>query len=462
MDYYEFLAKKHLRHPPRGFDVPIESLNPRAHEWQRIIVRWALKTGRALLAEDCGLGKTLQQLMWGEQVHKHTGGKVLLLCPLAVQKQTLRESQKFAIDCPVAVCESQSDVADGISITNYDKLHLFDSSQFTGVILDEGSILKAFTGATKRQLCKAFSETPYRLSCSATPAPNDRMEIGNQSEFLGVLPSAEMLQRWFINSGDKVGAYRLRKHGATDFWEWMASWTICLTSPADLGFDDSGYVLPDLQMVEHVVESKPQSGFLFNVGKRISATEVHKEKRACLEERAAVAAELAMSDKDSWVLWCDTDYEADALLERCPDAVEVRGSHSTKIKEERFDGFLDGTHRVLITKPEIGGLGLNFQHCHKTTWFAGYSFERFYQSIRRMHRFGQTHAVECHVVRSENEGSIVDTVREKERAHSEFQREIANLMQDAMQHNLGLRKRELRSSKGVKEFTPPSFLKSKA
>lgn len=459
--YQDFLAAKHVRHAKSGFRVELDDLNGMAFDWQRLVVQWALGTGRALLSEDCGLGKTLQQLMFAEHVTKQTNGKALLLCPLAVQRQTAREAEKFSIDCRVTVCESQDDVRDGINVTNYEKLHHFNAKEFACVVLDEGQILKSYTGVTKRALCEQFKHTPYKLSCSATPAPNDRMEIGNQSEFLSVLPSTEMLQRWFINAGDKVGAYRLRQHGREDFWRWMASWAVCLSSPADLGFDASGYDLPPLVIREHIIANRIEKGFLFNVGTKLSATQVHKEKRSNLFERAEVVAGLVNGDADAWAVWCDTDYEADALLEQIPDAIEVRGSMPTKTKEDRLERFTNGQARVIITKPEIGGLGLNWQHAHKTTWFAGYSFERFYQAIRRLLRFGQVHPVECHIIRTENESSIVETVREKERIHGELQSEVAKLMGEAMRSELGIAKRTLRSSAGVEMVQVPSWLKAR-
>ena len=439
ISYQEFLARKHTRLAKSGFEIPLLEINQKLFDWQREIVRWAVRCGRAALFEDCGLGKTAQQLEWARLVVQKTNGRILLLCPLAVQWQTKREAGKFGIDSQVQVnvVESQPEVQDGISITNYEKLHHFDTSQFVGVVLDESSILKAYTGATKRALCERFANTPYKLACTATPAPNDRMELGNHSEFLGVMPSDDMLARWFINDGGKAGTYRLRKHGERDFWRWMASWSVCISSPADLGFDAGGFDLPDLVTIEHVIDCKAESGYLFAVPRAVSATSVHREKRAYLDERADVVAGLVNNDTDCWAVWCDTDYESDALMDRIPDAVEVRGSHSERIKEDRLRAFSDGKARVMITKPEIGGFGLNWQHCHKTTWFAGYSYERFYQSLRRLWRYGQTQDVEVHVIRTVNEGSIVETIERKRRQHEEMQREMAGLMGDGMREELG-------------------------
>ena len=435
--YQEFLNRKHVRQVKSGFDVADRDINQRLFPWQREIVRWALRCGRAALFEDCGLGKTAQQLVWSRHIFLHTNRPVFILCPLAVQRQTEREAVKFGIDVPVKVCETQDDVVGGINISNYEKLHHFDTSVFEGVVLDESSILKAYTGATKRALCDLFASTPYRLACTATPAPNDRMELGNHSEFLGVMPSDDMLARWFINDGGKAGTYRLRKHGERDFWRWMASWSVCISSPKDIGFDDSGFNLPPLNTIEHVIDCKPEEGYLFAVPRQVSATNVHKEKRAYLAERADKVAEIVNGNTDSWAVWCDTDYEADALSSRIPDAVEVRGSNSEKIKEQRLQSFGDGTSRAIITKPEIGGFGLNWQHVHKTTWFAGFSYEKFYQAIRRLWRFGQQFPVDVHVVRTVNEGSIVETIDRKRKQHAEMQREMASLMADGMREELG-------------------------
>jgi len=436
--YRQFLDSKHLRQIKSGITVEADELNPMMKDWQRAITSWALRCGRAGLFEECGLGKTVQQLVWAEHVCRHHNANALLLCPLAVQWQTKLEAEKFGIGCRVKLAESQADVQDGITITNYEKLHHFDASQFIAVVADEASILKSYVGATKRMLCDKFADTPYKLACTATPAPNDRMELGNQSEFLGIMPSNAMLARWFINDGGAVGTYRLRKHGERDFWRWMCSWSACISTPSDIGFSDDGYILPPIRVHEIVIECKPEPGMLFNVPAAISATDVHREKRRHLNERADAVAGLVNGDTDTWVIWCDTDYEADALVARIKDAIEVRGSESVKAKETKLKAFTDGQERVIITKPEIGGFGLNWQHCHKTTWFAGYSYERWYQAVRRLFRFGQKLPVDAYVIRTVNEGSIVESIQRKERQHVEMQREMAALMSDGMREELGL------------------------
>ena len=467
-DYAKFLEGKHVRQSSSGISVDESSLNNNLFPWQKKVVSWALRKGRAAIWEDCGLGKTIQQLEWSRLVCERHGGRVLLLCPLAVQWQTAAEAKKFGIadSVHVSVCENQeqasADVpANGIVITNYEKLHHFDATGFSGVVLDESSVLKNYTGVTKRALCERFSNTPYRLACTATPAPNDRMELGNHAEFLGIMPSNEMLSRWFINDGGKAGTYRLRKHGERDFWRWMASWAVCISTPADLGFPGDGYHLPPLVTTEHVIDCKPDDGWLFAVPKDISATDVHREKRAYLAERSDVVAGLVNSDMGTWAVWCDTDYEADALCDRIPDAVEVRGSETNSAKERKLRGFSAGDYRVIVTKAEIAGHGLNWQHCHKTTWFAGYSWERFYQAIRRLLRYGQLSPVELHLVRTVSEESILDTINAKQASHDQMHREMASLMADGMMEELGLAVNRPRKYEADSHVILPKFLKQR-
>lgn len=459
IDYSEFLASKHVRHQPTGFHVDLSEINPSAFDWQKVVIQWAVRRGRAALFEDCGLGKSLQMLEWARLIHQKIGGNVLILCPLAVQWQLVSEAEKFGIPS-VYVAESQADIAPGIAITNYDKLHLFDASSFTGVCLDESSILKAYTGTTKRKLVEAFSQTPFRLACTATPAPNDMTEIGNHSEFLGVMPSPEMLSRWFINDGAKTVVYRLRNHGIEDYWRWVASWAVAISSPADLGFPADGYDLPPFVMHEHVIAGKAKPGRLFATHEAISATEVHEEKRAYLAERAAKVAEIVQGD-DQWAIWVDTDYEDEAISKLIPDAVVVRGSHSADYKERMLMGFARGEVKRIITKASLAGFGLNWQNCHKMTWFAGYSYEQFYQALRRLWRFGQTKTVECHLIRTENESSVCDAVNAKQARHAEFQREVALRMSQAMKEELGI-ERQLERYVPTKPVSVPNWMRSKA
>lgn len=419
-DYRRFVAAKLKAAKPAGFDCPDEWLPPALKAFQREVVLWALKLGRAALFLDTGLGKTLCQLAWSAAVVRATGRPVLLLAPLAVGPQTVAEAAKFGV-AGVALAERQADITGpGIWVTNYQKLHHFESEAYAGVVLDESSILKSFTGATKRALCVFSASTPYRLACTATPAPNDHMELGNHADWLGVMPANEMLTRWFINDLSEAGVYRLKKHAEADYWRWVASWACCVAKPSDLGYPDEGYDLPPLDVIEHVAGadlSAPDA--LFN-GRKLSATKRHAEARKTAAARAAIVAGLVNGSAEPWLVWCDTDYEADELTALIPDAVEVRGPTPNGKKVELLTGFTEGRYRVLVTKPKVAGYGLNWQHCAREAFVGvSYSWEEFYQSLRRCWRFGQTRPVECHVVCAETE---LEVLAERKRKAAENDR----------------------------------------
>ncbi len=457
-EYQSFIQRKHVRHESQGFDVPADELNANLYNWQSDIARFSLRKGRSALFADCGLGKTIMQLSWADAVVKHTGKPVLILCPIAVASQTCNEASRFEIDTPmINVRKDGQSGKPSIQIVNYDAIHKLNLSIYGGVALDESSILKNFTGKIKQRLCSAFESFPFKLACTATPSPNDIMELGNHAEFLGIMRSNEMLSRWFINDTMKAGGYRLSKHATKDFWRWVASWAVCISKPSDIGGDDDGYDLPELRVQTHfVTPGTPPKGHLFDPGNRVSATEIHKEKRRALVEKASIVADL-VNNKEQWAIWVDTDYEADALKKVIPDCVEVRGSTPEHRKEAALLGFADGTHRVIITKPEIGGFGLNWQHCHNTTYFAGFSFERWYQSIRRMWRFGQEYPVNVHLIASDAEASIVDTLQRKSRQHQEMVSAMASAMSEGMLEEL-YGKRPLRPYETPKESRVPGWL----
>jgi len=427
MTYEEFLRSKQQAAQVSGFD-PGE-LNPRLKDFQAAIVRWALRGGRRAIFADTGLGKTLMQLEWASQVAKHTGGNALVLAPLAVAEQTAREAEKFGIP-GAAVVESPTD--DRIQITNYEKLHKFSPERYTGVVLDESSILKSYMGKTKQAILSAFENTPYRLACTATPAPNDHLELGNHAQFLGIMASNEMISRWFLNDTMEAGGYRLKKHAAADFWRWVASWAVSLSMPSDLGFSDEGYVLPPLKVSSHCVDvdiTQNTEGRLIRVPD-MSSTGIHKELRATVEERAARVAEI-VSAPGQWLVWCYSDYESDALLAAIPDAVDLRGKHSDEEKKRRLLGFTDGSIRVFITKPKLNGFGMNWQHCNQVAFVGlSYSFESYYQAIRRVWRFGQTKPVDCHIVQAVTEGAIIETVKRKERDFETMRSEMTSAMRE--------------------------------
>jgi superfamily II DNA or RNA helicase len=360
---------------------------------------------------------------------------VVIHCPLGVRFQTRNEAVKFGIQCEVAVVDDPSEIINGINLINYEKLHKFDSKVWGGVVLDESSILKSFTGTTKQMLVEAYKETTYRLACTATPAPNDHKELGNHSEFLGVLPSNEMLSRWFINDTMNAGGYRLKGHAKRDFWHWVSQWAVCASNPSDIGGSDEGYILPEIEIERHYVladsENIPE-GFIFRVVS-VSATTIHDEKRATNTARSRKAAELASGTKDQVLVWCQTDYEADQLKKDIPEAIEVRGG--TKNKEELLLGFAKGEFRILITKPGIAGFGLNYQNCNHMI-FAGlsYSFEEYYQSVRRCWRFGQQRPVKIDIIVADSDAAIESAVARKESDHLLMQSEMADAVK---QYGLG-------------------------
>lgn len=433
--YSRFLSSKHVRIQATGFDVPEESLCQSAFDWQRLAVRWWLRQGRSSGFFDCGLGKTLMQLAWGESIClSGHGTRVLILTPPAVAQQTKAEAEKFGIRVAVKVVRNQSQVESGISVTNYERLHLFDPSQFDAVALDEASILKSFMGKTKQQLLSLFKDTKYRLTATATPAPNDYLELGNQADFLGVMRANEMLMRWFINDSMHAGNYRLKGHAEADYWRWVSSWAVAASKPSDLGdYSDDGYILPPLKLQEHVIGNDSFLG----ERKQLSATEIHKAKRARAREWAGEIAKIVAEKQESpWVIWCDTNYEADELRAVMPEAIEVRGSDSLDKKEELLSDFTSGHIKHLITKPEIAGFGLNWQHCHNTTFPASYSFERLYQAICRLRRFGQKNTVNCHIVLVPEELGILATVREKAEAHDLMKCKMVEAMKDFQNANL--------------------------
>lgn len=424
--YQDFLESKRISIAPSGF-MP-DGLNPMLYPFQSDITRWGLQRGKAAFFQDCGLGKTPQQLTWAENVVREYNKPVLILAPLAVSKQTVREGEKFGIEARVAV--QQSDVIKPtIYVTNYEKLHHFDPSGFAGVVLDESSILKSFTGATRNQLIEMFAETPMKLCCTATPAPNDFMELGNHSEFLGVLTRTEMLSTFFVHDGGDTSKWRLKGHAEEEYWKWICQWAVMLRQPSDLGYENNGFVLPELRYHHHVVKSKKNlDGFLFPVEAQ-TLLERRGARRDSLNERVELCAALVNESTEPWLIWCDLNAEGDALAKLIPDAVQVAGRDKDEDKEARMFGFSEGNHRALISKPSICGWGMNWQHCNNVA-FVGLSdsWEQWYQAIRRVWRFGQTKEVNCHVITSEAEGAVVKNIQRKENDAAKMAREMVKHM----------------------------------
>lgn len=399
---------------------------------------------------DTGLGKSFAALEWGRCIVDRTNKPVVMLAPLAVGPQHQREAERFGIDA-IYVRDGSEVTTPRIYITNYERIDNFIAGDFAGVILDESSVLKSFTGKTTRKLIDLFAETPYRLCCTATPAPNDHTELGTHSEFLGVLRREEMLPRWFINDTADTGRWMIKGHAVKDFWRWVASWARCVSLPSDIGFPDDGYILPAITVTEHMVAAdrsidpgeETKGKFkgqqrLFRIPET-SATSIHKEKRLTADDRADLVAECVDSDpNESWIVWVDTDYEADAVRERIPGAEEVRGSMLLATKEAKLDAFSRGDLRVLITKPSIAGYGLNWQHCARMA-FAGlsFSYENYYQAVRRCWRFGQRRDVEVHIAMADTEAAIKRVIDRKAGDHAMMKREMTAAMREAVLINRG-------------------------
>ena len=424
-NYTEYLKTKEIIDNATGF-CPKE-LNPMLFDFQAAIIKWACKRGRAAIFADCGLGKTPMQLEWANQVHQHTNKPILILAPLAVSKQTKREGEKFGIT--VQICESHDDVINGINITNYEKLHKFDPSVFCGIVLDESSILKSYTGKFRNQIIESFSKTPYKLACTATPSPNDFVELGNHAEFLNIVTRSEMLSMFFINDTSDVGTWRLKGHGQEKFWQWVCSWAVMLSKPSELGFDDDGFVLPRLNIIEHIIEyGKPLPGQLFT-HKAETLSERREARRESISEKVNVITNLTDND-EQWLIWCDLNSES-KTISKIKDAIEVTGAQDDETKEKNLFYFINGKTRILVSKPKIAGFGLNLQNCHNVI-FAGLSdsYEAFYQAVRRCWRFGQKQEVNCYIITTDIEGNIVDNIKRKEADALRMRDEMITHMKD--------------------------------
>lgn len=413
-EYEKFLDRKAITDPMTGLtDIPElpESLFPH----QRDIVTWALRRGRAALFAGTGLGKSIMELAWADAICKHTGGMALLLAPLAVSAQMLREAGKFSI--PARIVSSQSECGDGINITNYQKLEHFDISQFNAIVLDESSILKNKDGHYASKLIGEFQNIPFRLAATATPAPNDFMELGQHAEFLGIMKQTDMLATFFTHDGGETQKWRLKGHAENEFWKWMASWAVMLRKPSDLGYPNEGYDLPPLVYDSHTVQAEyapnVETGLLFpmqaeTLQERITA------RRATVEDRCNLAASVTPLDRP-FVWWCNLNSEAELLTNLIPGSVNLHGGLDADDKERILVEFSEGKFTHLITKPSLAGFGMNWQHC-ADTGFVGLndSFEQFYQAVRRFWRFGQTKPVTVRIIASEIEGATVANIKRKE------------------------------------------------
>ena len=456
MLYSEFLGQKKRILNPVGFTPT--SIAEWLFSFQRDIVGWSLRRGRSCIFADCGMGKTAMQLEWSRQVSAHTSGRVFILAPLAVAAQTKAEGARFGIN--VTLCRDNSDVRDGINIANYDRLHRFDCSQFSGVVLDESSILKASDGKTRTAIIEAFARTQFRLACTATPAPNDHMELGNHAEFVGAMSTQEMLATYFCHDGGETQKWRLKGHAKKDFWRWVCSWAAMIRKPSDLGYDDGDFVLPPLTVHERIVEVGATDGHLFampaeSLGDRLAA------RRQSIAERVAECAAIVNESSEPWIIWCNLNDESRLIAASIPGAVEVTGSDSPEFKESAMLDFAAGKIRVLVSKCSICGFGMNWQHCRNVA-FVGLSdsWESYYQAVRRCWRFGQTQPVHVYMIAAETEGNVVANIKRKEADAEVMAKSMVAEMADIIRAEIKAQSRTFEDYQPKMKMEIPSWLQT--
>lgn len=422
MSYDAFLANKKTITQSAGIAEPYK-IGPMLFDFQADIVRWALKRGRACIFADCGLGKTIMQLTWADNIP----GDVLILAPLAVTAQTVEEGERFGIN--VRYCRDMDEVDSGITITNYEMLKNFDTSFFSGVVLDESSILKSYTGKFRNHIIDSFRETHYKLACTATPAPNDFMELGNHSEFVGTMSRTEMLSMFFVHDGGETQKWRLKGHADEPFWKWICSWAVNIRKPSDLGYDDGAFTLPEMTIHHHVVKKEtPPEGFLFHV-EALTLQERSRERSATVTERVAMLKSIDPGDRP-FLVWCNLNTES-AEATNMIGAVEIKGSDDVEHKKKAMLGFSHGDIRAIVTKPSIAGFGMNWQHCSDVAFIGlSDSYEQFYQAVRRCWRFGQKRNVNVHVITAETEGAVVKNIQRKEVESEKLSSSMVKFMAD--------------------------------
>lgn len=434
MTYQKFLDEKLKFQNRSGFEC--ENLNKMLFDFQKDIVRWALRCGKAAIFAECGMGKTPMQLEWANQVYNHINKDVLILAPLAVSKQTKREGEKFGIN--VTICESQDDVKSGVNITNYEKLHKFNSDHFGGIVLDESSILKSFSGKYKKLIIDSFERTPYKLACTATPAPNDFIELGNHSDFLNIMSQKEMLSMFFINDTANTGTWRLKGHAEEKFWEWVCSWAVMIKQPSDLGYDDGKFILPSLNIVEKKVDNdqKPMDGFLFAFEAQ-TLSERRQARKSSVDEKISVISEIVNNSDEQWLVWCDLNDESKKLSQAINDSVEITGSDSSQHKENSMLSFSDRDIKCVVSKPSICGWGMNWQNCHNMIFIGlSDSYEAFYQAVRRCWRFGQEKEVNVYIMTSTLEGAVLKNIKRKEKEAKRMSDQMVKNMEHITKKNI--------------------------
>lgn len=441
-DYQEFLESKRLDTAPVGLNVREAALPDWLFDFQRKVTHWSLKRGRAAIFGDCGTGKTRMQLVWADKVARKVKRPILILAPLGVSYQTIEEAESSGLKA--TLCRKQpSEMNPGIYVTNYEKLEHFNPEAFGGVVIDESSILKAYDGKTRTRIIESFSRTPYRLACTATPAPNDHMELGNHSEFLGIMTRAEMLAMFFTHDGGETSKWRLKKHAADRFWKWVASWAVMFRYPSDLGFEDGKFILPELRFHDIVTASDMKSeGYLFPVEAR-TLTEQRAARRVSIADRIAECLNLVKGSDEQWLIWVDLNAEQDAIAKALDwKCVSIQGSTPEDDRVSMMQRWKAGKVQVLLSKPSVFGFGMNFQQCHNVAFVGiSHSYEAFYQATRRVWRFGQERPVDCYVITSEAEGAVVENIKRKEQEAKTMQEGMLEHMKEAGELTMAKRER---------------------
>jgi len=469
MSYEDFIRSKGITAVPTGID-DVPELGSYLFPFQKVLVEWALRRGRACLFTDTGTGKTAMEGEFASQALAYCeamgiGDKALMLAPLAVADQTVKMLARFGIE--VRYCRRQSDVKPGITITNYDMLHEFDPLAFPVVVADESGILKNFDGKTRNLIVESFRHAPFRLGGSATPAPNDVDELGNHADFLGIMSMSEMHSTWFTHDGGETQKWRLKKHGENDFWRWVCSWAALVKRPSDLGFSDEGFDLPPLQHVEHVIpatiKQAHDQGLLFAESAK-TLNEQRRARKATLDDRIAIARDLVLAEpREPWIVWCELNTEADGITAAIPGAIQIKGSDEREEKRKAMMGFTEGRIRVLVTKPKIAGMGMNWQHCARIIDIgATHSFEQRYQTIRRCWRYGQKRPVMHHVIHSALEGDVVRNLERKMADAEKLAERMREYTQVHVRKNVTGQEREEEEYHPTKPMQIPAWLTSES
>ena len=453
MQYSDFIGGKSTQDEASGFEPT--DLNNKLYDFQHDITDWTIRRGRAAIFADCGMGKTPMQLSWADKVRSK--GNVLIVAPLAVSAQTVREGDKFGIKLEYRRDGEPSKT--GITITNYEMLKNFCPDDYAGIVLDESSILKSYTSKTRNEIIDVFGRIPYKLACTATPSPNDIMELGNHSEFLGAMPRTEMLSMFFVNDMTETQKWRIKGHAKSDFWKWVCSWAVMIRKPSDLGYDDGKFILPPLTMHEHVVDvdhSKASETLFLMEAQTLQ--ERQRARRDSVEDRCKSAADI-MNNVETGLIWCDRNDESAMLKKMIDGAIEVKGSDSPEHKEKAMLGFSDGTYKKLISKPSICGFGMNWQHCNQVA-FVGLSdsYEQFYQAVRRVYRFGQTSPVDCHIIISTLEGNVLNNIKRKEKQATDMAEMMTRNMSVYNSVTVGQLKRRKTEYKTTKKMEQPKWM----